>query len=61
MALESLRKDAIMLLSFINTRLRDDEIDLDSLCSQFDVSKDEIVKKLDSVGYTYNVELNKFI
>lgn len=61
MALESLPKDAIMLLSFINTRLRDDEIDLDSLCSQFDVSKDEIVKKLDSVGYTYNVELNKFI
>ncbi|MBQ9234033.1 MAG: DUF4250 domain-containing protein [Lachnospiraceae bacterium] len=61
MALESLPKDAIMLLSFVNTRLRDDGIDLDSLCSQFDVSKDEIVKKLDSVGYTYNVELNKFI
>ena len=61
MALESLPKDAIMLLSFINTRLRDDEIDLDSLCSQFDVSKDEMDKKLDSVGYTYNVELNKFI
>ncbi len=61
MALESLPKDSIMLLSFVNTRLRDDGIDLDSLCSQFDVSKDEIVKKLDSVGYTYNVELNKFI
>ena len=61
MALESLPKDAIMLLSFVNTRLRDDGIDLDSLWSQFDVSKDEIVKKLDSVGYTYNVELNKFI
>lgn len=61
MALESLPKDAIMLLSFVNTRLRDDGIDLDSLCSQFDVSKDEIVKKLDSVGYTYNDELNKFI
>ena len=61
MALESLPKDAIILLSFVNTRLRDDGIDLDSLCSQFDVSKDEIVKKLDSVGYTYNVELNKFI
>lgn len=61
MALESLPKDAIMLLSFVNTRLRDDGIDLDSLCSQFDVSKDEIVKKLDSVGYTYNALLNKFI
>lgn len=61
MSLERLPKDAIMLLSFINTRLRDEGINLESLCSQFDVSKDEIVKKLDSVGYTYNVELNKFI
>ena len=61
MALESLPKDAIMLLSFVNTRLRDDGIDLDSFSSQFDVPKEEIVKKLDSIGYTYNVELNKFI
>ncbi|MBQ7706881.1 MAG: DUF4250 domain-containing protein [Lachnospiraceae bacterium] len=61
MALENLPKDALMLLSFVNTRLRDDEILLDSFCSQFNVSKEEIVKKLDNIGYTYNAELNKFI
>ena len=61
MALEHLPKDALMLLSFVNTRLRDDEILLDSFCSQFNVSKEEIIKKLDSIGYTYNDELNKFI
>ena len=61
MALEHLPKDALMLLSFVNTRLRDDEILLDSFCSQFNVTKEEIIKKLDSIGYTYNDELNKFI
>ncbi len=61
MSLENLPKDALMLLSFVNTRLRDDEILLDSFCSQFNVSKEEIVKKLDNIGYTYNAELNKFI
>ncbi len=61
MALEHLPKDALMLLSFVNTRLRDDRILLDSFCSQFNVPKEEIIKKLDSIGYTYNDELNKFI
>ena len=61
MALEHLPKDALMLLSFVNTRLRDDRIMLDSFCSQFNVSKEEIMQKLDSIGYTYNDELNKFI
>ncbi len=61
MALEHLPKDALMLLSFVNTRLRDDKIMLDSFCSQFNVPKEEIIKKLDSIGYTYNDELNKFI
>ena len=61
MALEHLPNDSMMLLSFVNTRLRDDDIDLESFCRQFDVSKEDIVKKLDSIGYTYNNELNKFI
>ena len=61
MALENLPKDNMMLLSFVNTRLRDDSIDLDSFSRQFDVSKEEIIERLDSIGYTYNVELNKFI
>ena len=61
MALENLPKDNVMLLSFINTRLRDDGIDLDSFCSQFGVARADIETRLDSIGYTYNVDLNKFI
>ena len=61
MALESLPKDNMMLLSFINTRLRDDGIDLNGFLRQFDVSKKDVTDRLDSIGYTYNVELNRFV
>ena len=61
MAIESLPKDSMMLLSFVNTRLRDDGISLDDFASQFQVERSFIEEKLDKIGYTYNNELNKFI
>ena len=53
--------DNYMLLSFINMKLRDFYSDLDSLCDDLDISKDEIITRLDSINYIYNEELNKFI
>ena len=53
--------DNYMLLSFINMKLRDFYDSLDSLCDDLDVSKDDIINRLDSIGYIYNSELNKFI
>ena len=53
--------DNYMLLSFINMKLRDFYDSLDSLCDDLDVSKDDIISRLDSIGYIYNSELNKFI
>lgn len=61
MAIESLPKDSMMLLSFVNTRLRDDGISLDDFASQFQVERSFIEEKLDKIGYTYNNELRKFI
>lgn len=61
MAIENLPKDPMMLLSFLNTRMRDEHVTLDQLCSQFEVPKSEIEEKLDKYGYTYNNELNKFV
>lgn len=61
MAIESLPKDPIMLLSFVNTRLRDDGISLDDFASQFQVERSYIEEKLDKIGYTYNNDLRKFI
>ena len=56
-----LPNDNYMLLSFINMKLRDFYDSLDSLCEDLDVSMDDIINRLESIGYGYNLELNKFI
>ncbi len=53
--------DPVMLLSFINLKLRDYYSSLDILCEEEDLDKDEIVEKLKSVDYTYDEKLNKFV
>lgn len=52
--------DPIILLSFVNTKLRDEFSDLDELCGSLCVSRDEIESKLESVGYKYDKETNNF-
>ncbi len=61
MAIENIPNDPMMLLSFVNTRLRDDDITLDEFAGQFHVEKKLIEEKLDKIGYTYNNDLRKFI
>ena len=51
----------IILLSVINTRLRDIYSSLDDLCLDLDYSKDEIITKLTSIGYQYDQKLNQFV
>ena len=53
--------DPIMLLSFVNLKLRDYYDSLDALCEDMDVSKEEITEKLASVNYRYDGEKNRFI
>ena len=53
--------DPIMLLSFVNMKLRDQYPSLDVLCEDMDVSKEEICKKLAEVGYEYMDERNQFV
>ena len=61
MAIENMPKDPMMLLSFVNTSLRDKGIDLEELCKSFGVDRREIEEKLDKLGYSYNNELNRFV
>ncbi len=53
--------DPVMLLSFVNLKLRDFYKDLDSMCEDLDVDKDEIVQKLGTIDYHYDKEQNKFV
>ncbi len=52
--------DAIMLLSIINMKLRDQYSSLDLLCDDLELTKENIINKLKSVGYTYNESKNQF-
>ncbi|MDE6203935.1 MAG: DUF4250 domain-containing protein [Lachnospiraceae bacterium] len=54
-------KDPVMLLSFVNLKLRDFYSDLDAMCDDMDVSRTEIEEKLQSIGYSYDRERNQFV
>ncbi|MBE5853309.1 MAG: DUF4250 domain-containing protein [Lachnospiraceae bacterium] len=53
--------DPVMLLSFINLKLRDYYGSLDILCEDMDLSKSEIEEKLAAIDYHYNRERNQFV
>ena len=55
-----LPKDPMMLFSFINTKLRDCYSSLDELCDDMNVNKETIVGLLQSAGFEYSAEHNKF-
>ena len=56
----NLPTNPFILLSYINTKLRDQYDNLDKLCDDMDYSKEELIEKLKSIGYEYKAELNQF-
>ncbi|SFG03135.1 protein of unknown function [Lachnospiraceae bacterium C7] len=54
-------KDPVMLLSFVNTQLRDNYSSLEEFTKAYNLSVDELVKSLDGINYKYDESLNKFI
>ena len=53
-------ENPVMLLSFVNTKLRDQFDSLESFCDYYDLSQEELEAKLKTFDYTYNQELNQF-
>lgn len=54
-------KDPVMLLSFMNMRLRDFDMNLEALCDDLDVERSEIEAALAKLDYHYNPERNQFV
>lgn len=52
--------DPVMLMSVVNLKLRDFYSNLDALCDDMDVDKDELLEKLSSAGFEYDEEHNQF-
>ena len=54
-------KDPVMLLSFMNLKLRDYGKNLEDLCEDLEVERDEVEKTLDAIDYHYDAGRNQFV
>ena len=54
-------KDPVMLLSFINLKLRDFYPSLDAFCEDTGEDKRAIEEKLAAIDYHYDEEQNQFV
>ena len=52
--------DPNILLSVINTKLRDEYSSLNELCDTLDVDKEKLISDLKAAGYRYKPEINQF-
>ncbi len=56
----SIPNDPMMLLSFVNLKLRDFYHSLDAMCEDMNLDKTSIITKLATIDYEYDAKLNKF-
>jgi len=55
-----LPNDPAMLLSYINTKLRDEYATLDELCDDMDIDETSLRGKLETINYFYDDMSNQF-
>ena len=53
-------KDPVILLSYVNTQLRDNYSSLDEMCQALDADKSRIISVLSGIGYQYEPAQNSF-
>ena len=56
-----LPKDPVILLSFVNTKLRDEFESLEELCAALDADAQEISETLEALDYHYDPVSNRFV
>jgi hypothetical protein len=57
----SLPEEPMMLLSVINTKLRDFYPSLEALCEDMELDSAELQNKLQTIDYVYDAVLNRFV
>lgn len=60
MAYDAIPQDPVILLSYVNTLLRDAYGSLDALCEEKNLSALELEERLASIDYHYSPERNRF-
>ena len=56
-----LPRDPVMLLSYVNTQLRDRDASLDALCDREETDRDALCAALREIGYEYDAAQNRFV
>lgn len=56
-----LPKDPMILLSYLNTQLRDRYPSLEALCEDLQMDRQDIVEKMASIDYIYEKDQNQFV
>ena len=59
--LNGLPGDPVMLLSVVNTKLRDHYHDLNALGDDMNIAKEELELKLNAIDYFYDSNRNQFV
>lgn len=59
--MDTLPKDPVLLLSVLNTKLRDRYASLDALCEDLGADKEELTEKLKGIDYEYDESGNQFV
>ena len=55
-----LPQDPVILLSYVNTKLRDGYPNLEALCEDLGADRAALEEKLAAIGYTYDRAQNQF-
>lgn len=61
MSYSNVPNNPMMLLSFINTKLRDEDFSLAELCYDLEIDEEVIKNKLSMIDYHYDTALNRFV
>lgn len=56
-----LPKDPVILLSYVNTKLRDRDASLDQFCDREGAEEAALCAKLAEIGFVYNPQRNQFV
>lgn len=56
-----LPEDPMMLLSYVNTQLRDFYADFAAFCADKEIDAEEVEEKLRGIDYEYDKKLNRFV
>lgn len=56
-----LPNDPMLCLSVVNTKLRDTYKDLDCLCEDLEIDRNDLIEKLSVIDYEYDTKQNQFV